>query len=206
MIINNHRKHSSFALRHFLAGSCYTPDAAYCLLYSQGEQIEMDIAAGEASILEQKANELEWQEKIDSATSEPERLRAQAELIKQQAARKNFELNMEGAKRELQEINALLEELKPMCKYWDADILKMEQAMQRDEWAEELKARAENMLLAHAIGIGHDHIATMRQHPDFSSKILPHIRKVGAQLMLAQQTQDFKQVESVLTQKLLLGR
>jgi len=204
MIVNNHRKHSSFALRHFLAGSCYTPDAAYCLLYAQGEQIEMDVASGEASLLEQRANELEWQEKINSATSESERLRAQAELIKQQAMRKNFELNLEGAKRELQEINALLAELKPMCKHWDADILKMEQAMQRDEWAEELKARAENMLLANAIGIGYDHIATMRQHPDFSTKILPHIRKVGAQLMLANQTQDFKQVETVLTSTFLL--
>jgi hypothetical protein len=93
-----------------------------------------------------------------------------------------------------------------MCKHWDADILKMEQAMQRDEWAEELKARAENMLIANAVGISHDQITTMRQHPDFSAKILPHIRKVGTQLALAQQTQDFKQVESVLTQTLLLGR
>jgi isoleucyl-tRNA synthetase len=206
MIVNNHRKHSSFALRHFIAGSCYTPDAAFCLLYAQGEQVELDVAAGEASLLEQKASELELQEKVASAASEADRLRAQAELIKLKAARKNFELNLEGAKRELQEINALLEELKPMCKHWDADILKMEQAMQQDEWAEELKARAENMLIANAIGIGYDHIATMRQHPDFSAKILPHIRKVGTQLALAQQTQDFKQVESVLTQTLLLGR
>jgi hypothetical protein len=204
MIINNHRKHSSFALRHFLAGSCYTPDAAYCLLYAQGEQIEMDVASGEASILEQQANELEWQEKIAHSASEPERLRALAEITRQQAMRKNFELNIEGAKRELQEINAMLEELRPMCKHWDADILKMEQDMQRDEWAEELKARAENMLLSNAIGIGYDHIATMRQHPDFSNKILPHIRKVGAQLTLANQTQDFKQVETVLTTTFLL--
>jgi hypothetical protein len=202
MIVNNHRKHSSFGLRHFIAGSCYTPDAAYCLLYAQMEQIEMDVAAGEAGVLSQRADELEQQALLEQAQTEPERLRAQAELIKIQAMRKNFELNFEGAKRELQEIRELLEQLKPQCKFWNEDILQMEADMQRDEWAEELKGRAENMLIANAIGIGYDHIAAMRQHPDFYEKILPHIKQVGSKLLLAQKTQDFTQVERVLTKEL----
>ena len=128
MIINNHRKHSDFSLRHFIAGSCYTPDAAYCLLYAQKEQIEMDLAAGDAAKLVHEAQIEDF-------------------------------------------------ELKPQCKYWNEDILQMEQDMQREEWAMELKYRGENMILANALGIGYDHLQTMRQHPDFLTEIAPHLEK-----------------------------
>jgi len=166
------------------------------------EQIEMDVAAGEAAVLSQRADELEQQTILEQAQTESDRLRAQAELIRIQSRRKNFELNFDGAKRELQEIKELLEQLKPQCKFWNEDILQMEADMQRDEWAEEFKSRAENMLIANSIGIGYDHIAAMRQHPDFYEKILPHIKQVGNKLLIAQKTQDFTQVESVLTKEL----
>lgn len=184
MIVNNHRKHSSFALRHFIAGSCYTPDAAYCLLYAQMEQIEMDIASGEAQLLEREADILEFsREDSDPAIN----LRNRAKLIKLQGSLANFEKNFEGAKRELTELRELLEQLKPQCKYWNEDVLQMEQDMQRDEWAAELKGRAENMILGNMLGSGFDHIATMRQHPDFEEKILPHIKTIVQQ---AQQTRS----------------
>ncbi len=177
MIINNHRKHSDFALRHFIAGSCYTPDAAYCLLYAQKEQIEMDLAAGDAAKLVHEAKIEDFEKRINEATTKLEKLEIEAELLKYKASQNTFLKNYEGAKRELETINALLEELKPQCKYWNEDILQMEQDMQREEWAMELKYRGENMILANALGIGYDHLQTMRQHPDFLTEIAPHLEK-----------------------------
>jgi predicted nucleic acid-binding Zn-ribbon protein len=198
MIINNHRKHSSFAIKHFLAGSCSTPDGAYCLLYAQREQIKMDVAAGDAAVMKQKADVLEFElnlkkieEQMDATapnntTSNEEHqrlyieyLRTKAEYVRLKAALENFELNYEGAKRELEELNTALDQLKPQCKYWNEDILQMEQDMQNDEWAGELKNRVENMMLSSRLGIPYDHLATMRQHPDFYEKIVPHIAKTS---------------------------
>jgi len=201
MIVNNHRKHSSFALKNFLAGGCYTPDAAYCLLYAQREQIEMDVEAGRAAILKQKADVLEYKMNIDpminrrntddwTTKDEIEYLRLEAEQIRAEALVPNFEKNYEGARRELKELDAILEAIKPQCKYWNEDILQMEQDMQSDEWREELKGRAENMMLANQLGIGYDHLQTMRQHPDFEQYILPHIKNVRAGIALGHASQD----------------
>lgn len=203
MIVNNHRKHSSFALKNFLAGGCYTPDAAYCLLYAQREQIEMDVEAGRAAILKQKAEALEYKMKLDpmidkrnseektwTTQDEIDYLRLEAEQIRAEALIPNFEKNYEGARRELKELDAILEAIKPQCKYWNEDILQMEQDMQADEWREELKGRAENMMLANQLGIGYDHLQTMRQHPDFAEHILPHIKNVRAGIALGHVNQD----------------
>lgn len=201
MIVNNHRKHSSFALKHFLAGGCYTPDAAYCLLYAQREQIEMDVAAGRAAVLKQKADALEYKLKLDpmidkrsteewTTQEEIEYLRLEAEQIRAEALIPNFEKNYEGAKRELKELDNILEAIKSQCKYWNEDILQMEQDMQSDEWREELKGRAENMMLANQLGIGYDHLQTMRQHPDFENHILPHIKNVRAGIALGHLSPD----------------
>ena len=188
MIVNNHRKHSSFALRHFIAGGCHTPDAAYCLLYAQMEQIEMDVAAGQDDVIETEARDLELDLEAERVKDDPvASLRNQAERIKHDSMKKNFKLNYEGAIRELQEIQNLLEQLKPHCKYWDEDIIKMEQNMQHDEWVGELKARAENFQLANVLGIPHDHVATMRQHPEFASQILPHLTKVSETIRTSMQ-------------------
>lgn len=202
MIVNNHRKHSSFAIEHFLAGGCHTPDAAYCLLYAQMEQIEMDCAAGDAAVLSQKAEKLALEKRIEEAKEngdEIEELRARAELIRANAALKNFKLNFQGAQRELQELQAALDRLKPMCKYWNEDILQMEQDMQRDEWVGELKNRAENMLLSNAMGIPYDHLATMRQHPDFFEKILPHVEHTHKTIAQLRTTGDHSLIASSLT-------
>lgn len=194
MIVNNHRKHSSFAIKHFLAGSCSTPDGAYCLLYAQREQLKMDVAAGDAAVMKQKADVIEFELNIKNIQKQMddivpnnttdneeyqrlyiEYLRTNAEYVRLKAMLENFKLNFEGAKRELFELDAALDQLKSQCKYWNEDILQMEQDMQRDEWAGELKNRVENMMLSGKLGIGYDHIATMRQHPDFYEEILPHI-------------------------------
>ncbi len=201
MIINNHRKHSDFGLRYFIAGTCYTPDAAYVLLYAQLEQIEMDIAAGEAAELEQEAEEIRLAE---YKTNKIKKLKNKAELIKLKAAQKNFKINFEATKKEYKSLLELMEELKPQCKYDTSDILQMEQDMQRDEWSEELKARAENMMMGNLLGIGYDHIATMRQHPDFHDKILPHLVSVSDTITTAMQAGKPKHLLEKLTQNFLL--
>ena len=139
----------------------------------------MDVAAGQASVLKTEAKEME----LALPTDDPiQVLKNKAELIETLAAKKLFEKNYDGAQREVQELNNMLEQLKPHCKYWSEDIIEMEQAMQHDEWIGELKFRGENMLLANTLGIAHDHIATMRQHPQFATQILPHIARVGERI------------------------
>jgi hypothetical protein len=154
----------------------------------------MDVAAGDAAVMKQKADVMEFEldledlnkqinecmDDVQKKRLDIEYLRKKAEYIRLLAALENFELNYEGAKRELIELNEILDQLKPMCKYWNEDILKMEQDMQNDEWTGELKNRAENMLLSNRLGIPYDHLSTMRQHPEFFDKILPHITNVAS--------------------------
>lgn len=194
-------------MRHFIAGGCYTPDAAYCLLYAQLEQLEMDVAAGEAAVLETEARDMELNIEAISAQNKDDQvaiLRNRAERIKHESMKKNFKLNYEGARREVQELNNLMEQLKPHCKYWNEDIIKMEQDMQHDEWVGELKARGENYLLGNLLGIPHDHIATMRQHPEFGSQILPHINKVAETIKASMQLgQPQLLLDSISTPKIM---
>ena len=203
MIVNNHRKHSSFALRHFIAGGCHTPDAAYCLLYAQLEQLEMDVAAGQASVLKTEAKEME----LSKETGDPiQDLKNKAEMIEVQAAKKLFQKNYDGAQRELKELHNMLEQLKPHCKYWSEDIIEMEQAMQHDEWIGELKFRGENMLLSNTLGIPHDHLATMRQHPQFAQQILPHIAAVSEKIKASMQLGQPQMLLSAIAAPLAMDR
>lgn len=205
MVINNHRKHSNFALKHFMAGGCYTPDAAYVLLYAQLEGLQMDMAAGEAGELKNKAKRLELESLISNleiklqaesiasdvvtdVTTEIQSLRAKADFVEFEAAEKMFKINFKGTKNEVVEITEMLEKLKPLCMFWCDDILKMEQDMCQTEWGFELAGRAENMILAQSFGIPYDHLATMRQHPAFESLILPRIGEVNGALQNAAKT------------------
>jgi hypothetical protein len=219
MVINNHRKHSTFALKHFMAGGCYTADAAYVLLFAQLEGLRMDMATGQAGVLRNQAKRMELLstladiktgieaiyvatgEIITDPKAEIELLKTQADLIEFEAAEKMFTINFEGTKREVVELEEMLATLKPLCKFWNDDILKMEQDMCQTEWAHELAGRAENMIMANAFGIPYDHFATMRQHPEFESVILPSIAATNDTLALANQTRDKRVIDNFLLNK-----
>lgn len=196
MLSNVHRLNCDFQLAHFLAGSCTTPDGAWALLYGQRLDMQSKIAHGKTRELLMQAKRA----RVDQfPANSPEWFEAQAALVEAEETDAIYALNLEGARRELQSIEALMAELEPQCKYAGMEnIHERLEACKREEWAGELMRRAENMLLGNLIGIPYDHVATMRQHPDFAEKILPHLMEVGAAVKKAVSTNSVKDIERAL--------
>ncbi len=172
MQTNVHRTNSDFALQHFLAGSCSTPDGAWALLYGQSLALKSNIAHGDTHALRVKAKEV----KLASTQSQSsEYYEALAELLEVQANEEIMQNNISGAKEELATVYSLMAELEPQCKYKDFSVRERLELCRQEEWLGELKRRGENMMLSNVLGISYDHIETMRQHPEFASEILPHL-------------------------------
>ena len=181
---SSHRLNHDFQLRHFLAGSCHTPDAAWTLLYSQKIDMESKLKTAKAQAIDRRIKALEAENLL--ASSDPI-MRLQGEKIQAEleASQYIFDMNVEGAEKELETIVALMEELEPLCQYAHLPILERNEACWREEWALELIRRAENNLLAYGT-IPPDQLETMRQHPDFKELIVPKILELTAKV----QTQD----------------
>jgi hypothetical protein len=205
-----HRQNSRFQLRHFLAGSCTTPDGAYVLLYGQLNDMQTKLAHAESQLkrrqsklLAAEAKEAKAQVVIDAHKNNSgsgllhDVLQAEADLLDAQAERleiaadvPTWEMNLTAAKQELADIENLMLEIKPQCKYAEHDILTMSELAQEEEWLGELKQRAENFLLT-AGTIPHDHFQTMRMHPRFKEELVPHIQLMYNKISLIGQ-KDFK--------------
>ncbi len=181
---SSHRLNHDFQLRYFLAGSCHTPDAAWTLLYSQKIDMESKLKTAKAQAIDRRIKALEAENLL--ASSDPI-MRLQGEKIQAEleASQYIFDMNVEGAEKELETIVALMEELEPLCQYAHLPILERNEACWREEWALELIRRAENNLLAYGT-IPPDQLETMRQHPDFKELIVPKILELTAKV----QTQD----------------
>jgi hypothetical protein len=177
-----HRNNSDFQLKYFLAGSCTTPDGAWCLLYGQmidREQVVNDI---EAHTIKRQVKKLKAQKVIDSETSDAiEKLEAQAELIELKNGQYIFDMNAEAARQELATIKKLMAEIEPFRKYAHLSVLEASEASQQEEWLGELKLRAENFLMTQG-SIPHDHLNTMRCHPDFKMELVPYIQNIFIQM------------------------
>jgi hypothetical protein len=172
---NPHRNNSDFQLRHFLAGSCFTPDGAWMLMYGQMIDREATVKVCEASRLKQLAKRMDIEEVLnDPNAKETDKLRAQADLLEQEAHAETFERNLQAAKMELATITNIMEELEPHRKYKHLPLLEANEAAQRDEWLGEFKNRVENFLFSTGT-IPEDHLRAMRNHPDFQGELLPHI-------------------------------
>ena len=204
MIGKPHRQNSGFQLRYFLAGSCTTPDGAYVLMYGQlidmqGKlrHAESQLKRRQAKLKAAEAKEARAQFVIDAhennsgsgllqdvLQAEADLLDAQAERLEIEADIPTWDMNWQAAKQELEDIEKLMLELRPKCKYADLDILAMSEASQEEEWLGELKQRAENFLIT-AGTIPHDHFQTMRSHPRFKEDIVPHIRQVNQKITWA---------------------
>ena len=177
-----HRTNSNFQLRHFLTGSCHTADGAYALMYGQLIDMEQKVAFSEASALKRKATLMEKQAILkDKKSTEIEKLKAEADLMELEATRKTWEMNTQAAKDELEEIRKIMAEIEPHRKYGHLPLLEAHEAAQREEWLGELKMRCEDFLLTTGT-IPHDHLNTMRCHPDFREEIVPHIQLINHQM------------------------
>ena len=179
---NPHRNNSDFQLRHFLAGSCFTPDGAWMLMYGQMIDREATVKACEAAQLRQKAKRLDAEAVInDPNASDTDKMRAQADLMEMEAHKYTSDTNFEAAKMELATIKQLMAEVEPHRKYAHLPLLEANEAAQREEWLGEFKNRVENFLFSTGT-IPEDHLRAMRNHPDFQTELLPHIQEVMVKL------------------------
>lgn len=170
-----HRNNCDFQLKHFMAGSCHTPDGAWALLYDQKIDIGVKIEHTKAQGLRRQAKIMAAEAVLaDPASTDVQRLNAEADLFECNSVIEGWSLNLKAAENEYAYISKLMDELEPQRKYAHLPLLEANEAMQRDEWLGELQTRAENFLLTSGT-IPHDHLNTMRCHPDFEAKIVPHI-------------------------------
>jgi len=168
-----HRNNSDFQLRHFIAGSCHTADGAWAILYNQKLDIEIKLATTKAQILRREVRRVELSSRVPNNDLETKLI--EADWIEFRSTDGLLELAIEGAERELETIKSLMDEYAPHRKYGHLPVLEATEAVQREEWLLEFKNRVENYLLTQGT-IPHDQIEAMRQHPDFESKIIPHIK------------------------------
>lgn len=172
-----HRNNSDFQLKHFIAGSCHTPDGAWNILYEQHIDIANKLAHTKANLMRRQAKRLDLEEQakqLDKMLAS-DKLRYQADLYEFESTEGLLELSIAGAEKELQTISTLMTELAPQRKYAHLPLHEATEAAQREEWKEEFKNRVENYMIS--IGtIPEDHLNAMRSHPDWKTEILPHIQ------------------------------
>lgn len=174
-----HRNNSDFQLRHFIAGSCYTADGAWTLLYNQLLDIQIKHDHTRANLIRRKVKKLELEKQIAEATTEIDKLKAEADLIDHQSGEGLLELALAGAEKELETIKSLMAELEPYRQFAHLPLLEASEAAQRGEWLGEFKGRIENYLLTQGT-IPMDQLEAMRKHPDFDTDIVPHLRRTMA--------------------------
>lgn len=171
-----HRLNHDFQLRYFVAGSCYTPDGAYCIMYAQKIDIESKLKSAEAQLLDQKIKRVRA-ERLLASTDIVDNMEGQKMLLELEAVQYIWDMNLEGAKRELATIESIMADIEPMRQYSHLSILDANEACQQNEWLYELRARAENHMLSTGT-IPPAELETMRMHPDFQTRILPHITTI----------------------------
>lgn len=184
-----HRNNSDFQLRHFIAGSCYTADGAWALLYNQLLDIQIKHEHTKAQIVRRKIKAFEFEKRVAETIDEIDRLTVEADLIEFRSGDGLLELALAGSERELETIRALMAELEPQRKYAHLPLLEATEAAQREEWLGEFKARIENYLLTQGT-IPQDQLEAMRKHPDFENAIVPHISNVLTSITKAENKID----------------
>jgi hypothetical protein len=181
MIAKNNRRNTHFQIEHFLIGSCHTADGAYSLLCDLREERNDALAQVEASSLRTRAKLIKAERNL-SSPDEVKRLKAQADISEITAHADTLQRNIAAARAELAFIDDCISKIQPHRKFGHLPDLEAHEAAQRDEWRLELEYRAVNFLVT-AGTIPHDHFASMRQHPDFETHILPAIEQTKALLV-----------------------
>jgi hypothetical protein len=165
-------------------------------MYEQKLDIQMKLEATKAKMVRRKAKRIELDNYLKSEDVLI-RLNAEADLIEWESANGLLELAILGAEQELETIKSIMVELEPQRKYAHLPILEASQAAQREEWLLEFKRRCENFLLSKGT-IPEDQLNAMRNHPDFTTLLVPHIDE------LVQKISTQKNKMSLLTNNRML--
>ena len=176
-----HRNNSDFQLRHFIAGGCHTADGAWNMLYEQMLDIKIKLEHTKAQALRRKAKKLDLERAKEETRTVSDALRIEADLIEWQSGEGLAELAIAGAERELATIKSLMDELEPSRKYAHLPLLEATEAAQREEWLHEFKNRIENYLISQGT-VPEDQLRAMRNHPDFGTHLVPHMKQIAAKI------------------------
>jgi hypothetical protein len=174
MHAKNNRNNHDFQILHFLAGSCHTADGAYALLCDLRDDRADALKQVKAAHLREHAKMICAERRIASEV-EAERLEGQADLGEIECHTETLAKNLAAAQAELDFTEQCIARLQPLRRYAHLPDAEAHESCQREEWRLELINRAQNFLLTSGT-IPHDHLATMRQHPDFGASILPAIQ------------------------------
>jgi hypothetical protein len=197
MIVKRNRQNNNFQIAYFIAGSCFTPDAAYFALLNQRDDRRRALEHSQVEELRALAKK----QRIDLClfSEDPiEALEAQADLQEWMNQRSDARDLQQSCEEELAFIDLCIDRIKPLRQYAHLSDNEAAEACQREEFAKEFQYRIENFL-ATSGAIPHNELAVMRQHPDFNRLLLPHINHVsqllqspgGAQQLLPQATKTF---------------
>ncbi len=166
-----HWKNSNFQTENFIAGRCHTADEAYRVLLQQLEDRNMAIATAHRC-------HVRWRKWVmRDAPGLARALLRWARLVRGDALDENSVACYEEALREAAHLRELISQLEPQRKFRHLPPWEAHQAAQREEWKLELMWRAENFIASQGT-IPHDHLATMRMHPDFESEIAPRVAEM----------------------------
>lgn len=190
-----HYRNSQFQVKYFIVGACHTADEMYRKLQELREERDVALKNVEASVLREKAKILRAETVInDLSKTEADKLEAQADILELKAFKDQSQACLEEAIRERDYIDTLIAQVQPFRKYAHLPDHESHQLAQQEDWKLELAFRAENCIAS--IGyIPTDQLATMRQHPEWSTFLLPKIQ--GLIQLTSQSGGDSK----ILTQK-----
>lgn len=167
------RLNHDFQIRHFLAGSCFTADAAYGLMCDLEDDRVMALNAAKVSSLRSEAMKLRIDARIRSKDA-ADAIEAQADILEYELSQDLSNRNIAAAEAELKTIRDLKMQLEPLRRFAHLPLAQAHEAAQQEEWKLHLLYTAQNMMMSQG-SISHDYIGTMRQHPEFESAMLPLI-------------------------------
>jgi len=183
-----HRNNSDFQLKYFLAGSCKTPDAAWCLLYEQKISRESVLKTTESQQIKRDIMKIKAERLLESDDI-IDQLEGKSDLIELEASQHTFDMNREACRQEVETTTRLMDELEPLRKYGHLSVLEAAEAIQEEEWLLELKERCENFMITQG-SIPHDHFHTMRCHPQFKTELAPFMALVHQQVSQSRSIED----------------
>ena len=197
MIVKRHRTNSNFQLAYFIAGKCYTADAAYIALLNQRDDRVMALNHARVQAMKNTARAQRIRQDMLTADAIAQ-LEFQADLLEIELAQPMTEQLVTAAQDELAFIDLCIERVQPLREYAHLSDADAAEACQREEFRLEFQHRIENFMITTG-QIPANEFESMRRHPDFESSLLPHIQTVqqalisadGAQKLLSHTTAGF---------------
>jgi len=189
MIVKRHRTNSNFQLAYFIAGKCYTADAAYIALLNQRDDRVMALNHARVQAMKQQARIQRIQQDMLTADAIAQ-LELRADLLEIELAQPMTDQLVTAAQDELAFIDLCIERVQPLRQYAHMSDADAAEACQREEFRLEFQHRIENYMITTG-QIPANEFESMRRHPDFTTCLLPHIHTVQEQLISTGGAQKF---------------